>query len=236
MIDAGIKGDVLFHTIVGSHLWNCARPDSDVDEFVCYALPTRDILLGKEGMSFHKPGLVDPADNKEHDLAIHEAGVIVHQLLKGNPNFLIGVFSNKSLYEPLENSFGLDDGSTTWLSSLRAALDGNISKNCYNAFKGSGVGHYLKYIESGKDASERRCNIGVRFFNFGISLLLTGKPDFTPIPKATPDMVFNKFDALQRAYAISSLPERPEQPKKLEDWLLMVRTRKFMEWFDEWLE
>jgi hypothetical protein len=218
MIDPQVNGEIIFRTIVGSHLWGNETPTSDVDEFICYAMPLEDVLIGCVGRSYQRPAQEDPYDGKEHDLSIHEAGTIVHQLLKGNPNFLIGVLSNMPMYQKSKYA------GATWLELLRnALLRENISKNCFNAFQGYGTGHYLKYIESGKDASPRRCNIGIRFFNFGINLLLTGEPDFTPVKESTPDIVFNKFDALKRAYGQSPLPEQPENPELLYDWLRDLR-------------
>jgi hypothetical protein len=221
MIDPEVNGDIIFRTVVGSHLWHNERPESDIDEFICYAMPIEDVLIGRIGKSYQRPAQIDPADNKEHDLSIHEAGTVVHQLLKGNPNFLIGVLSNMPMY----SQPGPRNG--TWLNGLKIALmDGNISKNCYNAFKGYGVGHYMKYIDSGKDASPRRCNIGVRFFNFGISLLMTGKPDFSPVVEATPEIVHNRFDMLKTAYESSPLPDEPQNPELMYDWLIKLRMYK----------
>jgi len=223
MIDPQINGDIIFRTIVGSHLWHNERPESDIDEFICYTMPLEDVLIGRIGKSYQRPAQIDPADNKEHDLSIHEAGTVVHQLLKGNPNFLIGVLSEM----PVVNAGDyMSLKEPDWHGDLKEALSKNISKNCYNAFKGYGVGHYMKYIDSGKDASPRRCNIGVRFFNFGISLLMTGKPDFSPVVEATPEIVHNRFDMLKTAYESSPLPDEPQNPELMYDWLIKLRMIK----------
>jgi len=214
------NGVVCFATTVGSRLWRNERPDSDLDIFVCYTTPVDDVLLGHTGKSYQTLGTV--LDNGlEADVTFHEAGSVAQQLLKGNPNFLIGLYSNM----PVEDT----NRTTGNRFKLITAMEGNISKACYPAFKGYGIGHYIKYIESGKDASERRCNIAVRFFRFGENILRHGKPLYVSVDESKPDDVYAAFADLEKAYVESTLPEQPLFPGKIEDWLLKMRTTEILD-------
>jgi len=199
----------LFTTLVGSHLWHMNDEDSDRDLFRVYVASTEGILRGTVDT---KSKFVQEGDDV--DIAVHEVGTVVSQLLKGNVNFLIGVMSPILVSEhKCVDSF---------LYDLQAIVRRTISKNCYRSIRGLGKHNYIKYIVSGKDDSERRCNKICRVLAFGHNLLLTGDFGFTPFTCGTPENVVELLGLLDDAYWFSSLPEKPEE-EFFRDWLYQVR-------------
>jgi len=196
--------NTVFKTVVGSHMWGMNHKDSDIDYFICYSVPTRDILSGVANIksSHTKHGIADYAK--------HEVGIVVNQLLKGNVNFLWGVMSP------------VVEKSSKWHRELKRIVKKNVSKNCYNSIYGLAVHNYKKYIESGRDVSEKRCNIIARTIEFGINLLSSRKIVFRPVHSATPEMIENMLDCLYGALLDSSLPDKPNE-KPFREWLLNYR-------------
>lgn len=195
---------VIAETVIGSHIWNMATPDSDLDLFRIYAEPTTAILNGtatKKSKFIQENGT---------DIAVHEVEKVVEQLLKGNMNFLIGVLS------PL---VVLDTG---YLEELRKITLQNLSKNCFHSIYGMAKANYKKYIESGADTSEKRCNKICRFLVWGINILRHNKVSFKPFEGGTPEKVLELLEELKHAYEESQLPEKPQE-EPFREWLLNLR-------------
>lgn len=163
---------IVFESVVGSHIWGMNTPDSDIDLFRIYQMPTRNILLGQRIDS--KP----MKTSTEEDIQTHEIGVVYQQILQSNINFVIGLAS------PLVNTPLMDSHIGKFVDIALACVDRNI----YHSVKGMAVGNYKKYIEkNGDKLPEEKYNKILRIVQFGIDFLETG------------DFNFNKFTGGNRA-------------------------------------
>lgn len=209
---------ILFETEVGSRMWKMEHEGSDTDLFVAYQAPSHDILIGKaHGNSHFSKGEVV-------DRSSHEIGVVCKQLLKGNVNFLWGVFS------PKVNE--VDD--VNLLDSLRVVAKQNLSKQCYNSIHGLSIANYQKYIVKRNEPEEqilKRCRIIVRTLNFGVNLLENGNFKFKPIGNILESEVLPAIEALDEAYKHSFLSEQPEHVDEMEEWLFMLRMDNLREYY-----
>lgn len=203
----------LFTTNVGSHMWGMETPSSDVDLFICYVAPLKDILIGKKVKSKHHQ-----VDNR--DMAIHEVGHVVRQIGDNNVNFMWGVLS------PIVVS-----GSRA-LQELYFLTTKNLSKKIYHSIHGLAVHNYKKYIDGNpKNLSEekltKKCNIVYRTAMFGYYVLhnLGVKFDFatTGNTAKTVEIMITKLD---RAYEQSGLPDSPQHMEELYEWLCDLRLKE----------
>ena len=123
----------LMRTIVGSHLFKMNTVDSDVDFFQIHVVPSRDKLLdiGKSNKS--QCTILPNGD----DLASHEIGKVIKQLLSGNINFIQGVTT------PL-----FSEGDYEFYRLLKRITTDNIAKNCFNSINGLTTSNYKKYLTS----------------------------------------------------------------------------------------
>ncbi len=137
--------------------------------------------------------------------------MIVQELLEGNINHLIGVLS------PLVIK--------NWkhLSELRKLSMDNLSQKCYPSIHGMARQNYKKYVETGNDASEKRCNMVCRILNFGILLLKQKKVEFNPVKGCKPSDIPILMDKLDDAFMESILPEEPKKSEELLEWLFKIR-------------
>ena len=207
-----------FTTTIGSDIWGMRHAKSDTDLFRVYVASTEEILKGTWNMK----SKFTQKDNI--DIALHELGKVVEQLLKGNFNFLVGTMSPivVGAHNPL------------FLHELREMVRENISKNCYHSIHGLAVHNYKKYIVSGKDDSERRCNKILRVLQFGKDVLDTQphvingrivfntKFAFKPFSGGVPDDIEAWIYQLDEAYKYSQLPEKPDE-EVYRDWLYKIR-------------
>ena len=194
--------EILFSTIIGSHLWGMNDQDSDIDIFQVYVASTKDILKGvgnlKSKHSFENTksnSLYDQPYNNTIDTMSHEIGKVIDQLIKGNINFLLGVLS-PMITKP-----------SPWLEKLRELVIDNKNKLCYHSIKGLATHNYEKYIKSGKDTSIDRCMKIGRYLNFGCTLFTTGEYEFQP-PSLSPHPfeIEEWIKRLDIAYLSSALP------------------------------
>ena len=198
--------DNFFTTKIGSDIWQMRRPDSDTDLFRVYVATTGDILKGTADMR----SKFIQKDNT--DIALHEIGKVIDMLLKGNLNFVIGVMS-----PIIVNAYNLK-----LFHELRSIVDRNKSKNCYHSIHGCAIHNYKKYIETGLDKSERRCNKILRILRFGQKLLQEEKFVFEPVAGATPEIIEKELKKLEVAYEKSRLPEKPNE-EPFREWLYNLR-------------
>lgn len=200
----------LFKTIIGSHLWKMDSPDSDIDEFVAYIVPTKDILSGILRQNSH-------FTSGDRDESRHEIGVVIEQLLKGNINFITGVMSDLVVSK-----------KEYYLDGLRYIVQSNLSKNCYNSIRGLSISNHKKYIHSGKLTGaelQKKMDLVMRTINLGITLMNTGRVEFKPVYNTDEKDVLAGLIALDVAYSNSELTDKPdEQP--FRDYLFDLRIKE----------
>lgn len=202
----------LWTTNVGSHVWKMNRPESDIDLFTAYIVPTTDILSGKNrGHGSHNYQCED------EDHVSHEIGKIINELIKGNINFLVGTLSNLVLYQK-------DD----YLINLVKLLNEHgQTKACTHSIRGLAIHNYHKYIiNCNTDKKEslitKKCNTVNRVLLFGINVLEENGFIFTPVVDQTPNDVKNMIDRFDDAVLKSSIPDKTNA-KPFQDYLLEVR-------------
>ena len=198
------KRTVLWNSIVGSHLWDMNTEGSDTDRFIAFAYPTEVLLKG------YNPKMSFFIQSGNTDYAWHEIGVIIAQLIKCNMNFVIGTVSN------------LADTTGAYHKELQEYVLNHPCKGIYHSIKGMAMHNWKKYIVSGIDTSERRCNKILRVLQFGITLLNTGRYEFKSFSGGDKQLISDKLFELDEAYEKSKLPERMDE-KYLRDFLYRVR-------------
>jgi predicted nucleotidyltransferase len=201
--------NVLFSTIIGSHVWNMNTKMSDTDIFEAYIAPTEDILKGianTKSKFIQKDGF---------DIAQHEVGKVIAQLLKGNVNFIVGVMS------PLcTTSF------KTYHADLMEIVSMQMAKNCYYSIHGMALHNYKKYIESGIYTSERLGNKILRVLKFGQRILMGEGISFEKVEDGTPDEIELQLKRLDATFDISTLQDKPKE-EPFRDWLYQVRLNEW---------
>ena len=195
----------IFTTKIGSHIWKMNRPDSDEDIFKVYAVSTVELLKGTANIrSKFKP-------SDERDVAIHEVGKVVEQVIKGNFNFLIGVMSPIVIL------------TSDIHTELKDIVKRNVAKNCYHSIRGMCLHNYHKFIDNSVKGNEKKCNVILRSLLFGKTLLETGEFKFKPIVNGTIKDIDVAFQDIEEAYTNSKLPEIPNETT-YRDWLYKVRS------------
>ena len=199
---------------MGSHVWQMNRPDSDIDIFTSYVVPSKDILSGvNRGYGSHASGGLCVG---EMDTVSHEIGKIVEQLIKGNINFLIGTLSPLVIFER-------DD----YLSSLKSIIYEHVqTKACTHSIRGLAVHNYKKYIIGSDTARDypltKKCNLINRTLLFGINLMNTNGFEFKPVTRQTPEDVKNLLEEFDKSVIASDLPDKTN-PEPFREYLLGVR-------------
>jgi len=203
----------LWITNIGSHVWLMNRPDSDVDIFTAYVVPSEDILSGRnKGYGSHH-------SNGDIDRVSHEIGKIVEQLIKGNINFLIGTLSPLVMFE--------HDDCLTMLKDI--VLEYGQTKSCVHSIRGLSVHNYRKYVIGSDTAREypitKKCNLISRTLLFGINLLNGNGFEFKPVTKQTPEDVKFLLDEFDKSVVASELPDKTD-PEPFREYLLAIRMRE----------
>jgi len=198
---------ILITTVTGSHMWGMNRPDSDIDLFTVFQVPSKTILVGD---SYEKSKFIQ---KNGKDIHMHEVGKVIEMLIKNNVNFVWGVTS------PL-----FVEGDERIYKELGEIARSLLSKQIYKPVQGLAIHNYKKYIESKKDVSEKRCNTITRSIIFGITAL-NGEIKYTPTKGANPDAINVLLSELDAAYENSKLPERPDGDavRKAKEWLFDLR-------------
>jgi hypothetical protein len=199
---------MLFETVIGSHIWKMNHEGSDLDIFRCYMGDTRDILLGKVPKNTFDQSIPNV------DVQITEIGAVISQLIYNNLNYLIAIHS------PIVR---FDNGNV--LVKLRELSLKGLSKEAYNSIFGMCMQNYKKYIETGKDISEKRCNTIARTARFGYNLLANKTIVFEGVSGFTPQKLSAAFQELTVAKENSTLPEKcpAEIKEEFEDLLIKLR-------------
>lgn len=201
----------LWTTVVGSHVWNMNHEKSDLDLFNVYVAPSKDILIGntKSGKSSH---IID----QNVDIASHEVGKVVQQLIKGNVNYIIGVMS------PLETySTGVYH-----VDLQQIVTESGLTKACVPSIRGLAISNYKKYILSSTPLTEqeitKKCNTINRTLQFGINILEGNGCKFYKITDQTPNDVIKMLHRFDEVVANSKLPEQLN-PLPFHEYLLKIR-------------
>ena len=199
---------------MGSHVWQMNRPDSDIDIFTSYVVPSKDILSGvNRGYGSHASGGLCVG---EMDTVSHEIGKIVEQLIKGNINFLIGTLSPLVMFER-------DD----YLRSLKSIIyEYGETKACTHSIRGLAVHNYKKYIIGSDTARDypitKKCNLINRTLLFGINLMNGNGFEFNPVTRQTPEDVKNLLEEFDKAVIASDLHDKTNS-EPFQEYLLGVR-------------
>lgn len=207
--------EILWETNCGSHLWQMNTPESDIDYYLVFLSPSIDFLIGKGNI--HSVHSIIGEDDKQS----HELMIVVNELLKGNFNHIIGVFSPLVIRDWEE------------LPELRRLGKLNLSKKCYNSIHGLATHNLKKFITNPTkemkpltpEAKQKKLNTIMRTLNFGINLLETGEMKFSPAWDTDEGNVENAIMELDESFANSKLPEEPEHVDEFIEWLLKIRLK-----------
>lgn len=202
----------IFATIVGSHAWNMQNKNSDLDIFEVFINSTRDILSGiSEQKSYFRT-------EKYKDKNIHEIGVVIEQLLKGNFNFVSGICS------PV-----IEEDKYGYLSELRDIVKRNFAKNIYHSTMGLATHNWRKYfVNNLKDGTiteeklQKKRNQIVRSLILGCDILYLNNMRFMKIRDQRDVDVQFWMKEIKTFYEESKLPESPD-PKEFRDFLYKLR-------------
>jgi predicted nucleotidyltransferase len=198
----------LFETVVGSHLWGMEHEGSDVDIFRCVLMDTDSYLKGSmmKNLNYTEYGKLD--------MQVMELGHLIDLMVENNYNAILYVMS------PHVRFFNGDA-----LEKLRSILSDGLSKEVYNSINGLGISNFKKYISSGLDTSEHRCNIICRSLQFGINLLNEKTIRFAKFEGGSPARVEALLFDIKKAYEQSTLPERVsgEVKQRYSELLLQKR-------------
>lgn len=206
------EDEFLFTTVVGSHMWGMEHEGSDIDLFIVRRAPTRDILIGTDVNKTVRDKIQINGTDVEYD--IHEVGKVINMLIRNNPNFIWGVTSPVFL-----------DGNKIIYENMKELAQLLISKEIYKPIRGMIIHNTDKYIASGKDPSEKRCNTIARAALFGINTLIHKSFKYKPVKGFTKDDILRLPDDLEIALEESKLPTKPEAfaIKIAEEWLYEIR-------------
>jgi len=125
--DKGLPGNLLFLKLAGSHGHNVSTANSDTDYLGVYQLPTEKILsIHQEHTSYV---------TKDPDVTLHEVGKFCSLLLKGNPNIIEMLFTNRYTYK-----------SKPWLDLLTHKKE-FLSKAAVKQYLGYAQGQMDRYLK-----------------------------------------------------------------------------------------
>ena len=198
----------LFKTITGSHAWKMETQESDIDETQVFITSTKNILSGI-GIPKTKKFTLGITDKTQIEI-----GFVIESLIKNNINAIIMVASPNPIYE-LKH----------YRKELIWILKNNISKNCFNSIHGLGNRNYKEYIQTGKDASQKRINTTCRSLQLGITLLDTGKIKFKPFHNGTPEDIENLLKEIHTSFIESPLPEKSDEAP-FREYLFRLRKKE----------
>lgn len=196
---------IIGKTTVGSHIWKMNHKYSDIDYFEIYMVSSKSIL---DGSAKDKSGCTTSPDE---DVASHEIGHVINNLLTGNINFIIGVLSDQIVETSSE------------FEKLREITRKNISKATASSIMGMASRNYEKNIINKKDDSLKKRNQIMRVLKFGQEFLLKGSLEFLPYEgEATNDDILENISILQGCEHVSEIRDVPNG-KDFRDWLYMTR-------------
>lgn len=210
----------LFTTVIGSHMWDMERPDSDTDYGTVYMIDSREVLLGK---NIRGKQIRQGYD----DITYYELVHFIGNLMKMNCNYLWAVMSPLIVKE-----------HRTALRELREIVSTNLAKCSYYSIDGlsrHNIYHFITGIKKDKapvreidresQLYKKKLNVIGRTLKFGINLLTWGKCLFQKVDIKTEEELWDLKNKLNEAYKNSPMPEKPD-PKPFEDYLVKWRLYK----------
>lgn len=216
---------IFYETIIGSHAYGMATPDSDYDIRGIY-LACTDALFRLRKC----PDEIEFAGDKKY----FEIKKFLSLALQGNPNILEVLFAPNPTF------------TTTLSDDLMSIRSFFISKRLYPAYRGYAWAQYKEIANSMWNIKEddrlaKKAFHMLRLLTSAEQAFLTGIPlvdlqeldthtyDFLKsvrMGKASPGEILSARedleDRLKRAYTVSDLPEEPDT-KKVEQYLLSMR-------------
>jgi predicted nucleotidyltransferase len=199
---------VLFKTLIGSHMWGMNHAGSDRDYMVVYLQSTKDILSGYPVFT-GKPNVTVTEDGVECDYQYMEIGHLINLLLKGNVNAIWTVTSPCIIEDSPE------------LQQLRGLVQKNLSKSSFASINGMAISQ-IKDETKRKSMKGKGYRTGLRTLNFGIKMFEKGKLVYDPVGEVTGEDVEIAFHRFNTAYMYTKLPEEPDV-KSFRNYLYKIR-------------
>jgi len=94
----GVKGTILFCMVTGSHAYNLAHEDSDLDYLGLYAFDTIEFLALNNNLPRESLSTQPETHPEKDDITLHEAGHFAMLLAKGNPFIVESLFATKHVH------------------------------------------------------------------------------------------------------------------------------------------
>lgn len=187
----------LFRTCIGSHIWKMNHMYSDKDIAIVYAMDSQKLLLSQIPKGKQKY-----VEEDNMDITYYEIGHVVHNLIKGNVNFIWAVMSPIIL-----------DQYKSSLQELREICATQIAKNCFYSINGMTKHNIYHFIQEKEHDGVyfKKLNVIARTLKFGINALLWGKYMFEKTSIETEDELYKLKEQLNNAYKTSHLPEKPNE-------------------------
>jgi|WetSurMetagenome_2_1015567.scaffolds.fasta_scaffold24883_5 predicted nucleotidyltransferase len=204
-----MEEEILFKTLVGSHMWGMNTPESDKDIMVVFMQDTKSILSGYP-LQTGKQHVTKTEDGVEIDYQYMEIGHLINLLIKGNVNALWTVTS------PC-NVCGEDN-----ISVLREITIRNLSTRLYPSIKGMAISQMNDEWKR-ESMKGKGFRTALRTLIFGTTIFETGKLVYAPVGNhVTKQDVETGFKEFQHAYAHTNLPEEPDE-QQFRNYLYLIR-------------
>lgn len=225
----------LWTTIIGSHMWGMEHPGSDTDFMEVYIADSKEFLKGNYRK--YEGGIEIKDSDKKIDITRYEIGFFIRQLIKGNCNFIWGLFSPLVVYDFSTPCYFQLYGEPEILYELREIFMNNLSKACYHSIRGLAVKNAKKYLTKDKysDKWQKKLKLICRTLIFGVILLELGEINFELSfylgdgPLNISDYEY-WLDKLDKVYETSDLPAKTDE-KPFLDFLLKLRLRDLKDEF-----
>lgn len=220
-------------------MWNMQRENSDLDINEVYIMDSKDFLLQKVRRNREYKGTdVYEGVEKETDVQSCELGNCVHEVIKGNVNYLWAVTSPIVIHQYEYKSA---------LRELREITVKTIAKNCFHSINGlaeHNIYHFITGVASRTGKSRRKkdkypkieidrnsllykkkLNTIGRSLKFGINVLTWGKPRYEKVEITKEEELWDLKNRLNDSYNHSHLPEYPNEAP-FEKFLIKWRLKK----------
>jgi len=216
----------LWTTIVGSHMWGMEHPGSDIDFREIYIADSEEFLIGKHRK--YEGGEEIKSFDKKIDIVRYEIGHFIHQLIKGNCNY-IWILMSPLIVGPNFDPCYYNIGEPKVLYELREIFMNNLSKACYHSIHGLAVKNARKYLTKDKysDKWKKKLKLIIRTLLFGINLISQKSIIFKYAKAVFPlkeSDYYYWLHILEMVYYESDLPKKTDE-KPFLDYLLKLRLR-----------
>jgi len=222
----------LWTTVVGSHLWGMEHEGSDTDFMEVYIADSKEFLIGKHRK--YEGGEHIKSHDGSIDIVRYEIGHFIHQLIKGNCNYIWGLMS-PLVCKGSGDNFNVEKNTPKELQILRAIFKENLSKACYHSIHGLAVKNAKKYLTKDRYSEKwkKKLKLIIRTLLFGInlisqkSIIFEYREAFFPLTESDYIYWLNMLDTV---YEASDLPAKTDE-KPFLDFLLKLRLRDLKDEF-----